>query len=119
MVRQNQTIGKKIRSSFVSWLKYQVSDMSPVIPKQNYDPEKNIFYINSEIGLIVYRPRTPIQKYVFRDKWLNKFEVLIKKYEMGENIHKDLNRFYHKILLVKGVRYKANFRSRMRLKVGF
>lgn len=100
------------------WVKEQISqqlkaqwlDNSRVEPEHKYIG--GVFYVNSEAGLLVYKPKEDEGVAKFRDDIVNKFEVLLDekskhKTEAMFNLYKSARKKYK-------VRWKANFRTRCR-----
>jgi len=100
----------------LSWLKRaalnQWTDMKAVKPEVRL--VDGTFYLNSEAGLIRYRPRTTKDLTAFRDKYVNRFMLLTENYN-----RRGLFSLYSQIRGdVKRASYRANVRTRLRLATG-
>lgn len=92
------------------WLQSQLVDDSYVKPEHRYVGGK--FYFNSSAGLLCFRPKTEKQVIEFRDKFVNRFELI-------SNTGRDRKAFF---VLYEDVKksygfwqttYKANLRTRI------
>lgn len=103
-----------IKNAFVE----QIIDYSPTKPFYSFSDHMQTFFIVSELGTLVYCSTSHRDISRFRDKFINRFDSLCKKHEMGEKITRELFRFYKSAMDFDGVKYRANLRTRMRLKLG-
>ena len=106
----------------ISYIKTSISDQfvdySPTIPLYNWSEARQTFYIVSAMGILEYQSLKPREINAFRDKWINRFSLICEKHKSGKKVTRDLFKFYHDAREVKGVRYRANFRTRVRLSLG-
>jgi hypothetical protein len=95
-------------------LKYQIADHSSVKISLRYSERFGKFYIDSKAGLLIYRPKDLNDTTRFRNKWINKFELLKEKETTGEDIDKDIFSTYLQILKEEKVSYEANINTRIK-----
>jgi len=102
----------QLKKSLRGWAHYQWVDMSGVKPE--FRQRENLISLNSEAGTIDFRPRKSSDLYVFRDRYLNRFEVLARKATEGGKVARELFDLYEEIRKTFRVKYKANLRTRVR-----
>jgi hypothetical protein len=94
---------------------YQLSDHSSVKIAVKYHEKIGKFYIDSKAGLLTYKPKDLNDMTRFRNKWINRVELLRERELSGDNIDKDLFLLYTDILDKEPkVSYEANINTRMK-----
>lgn len=97
-------------------IKYHTIDMSGVKPEIRCSSTS--FYLNSCAGLVEFRSRDRLDMDKFRNGFMNRFQLLIN----NNSKNREYFSLYREILRSKWskharVKYKANLRTRMRLKI--
>lgn len=98
---------KSIARFLKSQIDYQLADMKSVEISYKWSPKDKSFFIDSEAGLIKFRPRSVREMADFRDKCINKLLALKGNRKGLFKLYKDIRKKYR-------VRYKANLRTRIR-----
>lgn len=106
-------IKKKIKNWMKSSWDYQWSDMSGVIPRQQWSEKDRAFFLNSSAGLIKYKPKNDKDLQRFRDKYVNQFDVIMMCPNDGLK-EKMFFLLYQEIKKNERVKYKGNIRTRLR-----
>ena len=106
----SETINKWIKSQIA----YHKTDMSSVSPEIRFSEKENAIYLNSCAGLIRFTSRSQHEMEKFRNIFANKFS-------QAKN-NKDFFKIYSCALKEKWssktrIKYKANLRTRLRMKV--
>lgn len=99
------------------YLHYQWVDMSGVRPE--FRQRENLISLNSEAGTIDFKPKKPADLYMFRDRYLNRFDVLSRKASEGAEVARELFDLYEEIRKNFRVKYRANLRTRVRSRFMF
>ncbi len=73
--------------------------------------EKSL-YINSEAGNIRFKPKTHFDLSRFRDRYINKVEILKSKQSLGEDYKSALFALYDEIIKNEKVRYRGTLNIR-------
>jgi len=97
------------------WIKEQVVDNSGVIPESRWNQREGAFYLNSPAGLIRFKPKTDRDLSKFRDRYINRFEVL--KGLEGSKMIEGYFLLYDEIRACERVKYRANVRTRLKARV--
>jgi hypothetical protein len=92
-------------------------DTNTVRPR--LDSSNGKIFLNSCAGLIEFRPKSVKELSQFRDNWVNKFNIIMEAHNRGVDMSEKFYKLYAEILRsdVKGIRYKGNLRTRLRLKL--
>lgn len=99
-------------------IKDQFVDYSAAPPIFNYSEGLNKFFIASALGILEYSPKNSVEASRFRNKYINRFSEICEKHKRGEKIIRDLFKFYKDARTHRGVKYRANWRTRLRNKIG-
>jgi hypothetical protein len=99
-------IKKQIRQAY----KYNTADWSGVEPTHRY--VANVFFLDSEAGLLKFKPKTQKEASRFRDDIVNRFSQIAgfdnqERTRLFFELYKDARKKYK-------VSWKANFRTRCR-----
>lgn len=106
------------KSTIKNWVKESVrtslTDMSRVQPEIRFSQKENAIYLNSCAGLIKFKSYDPKEFEFFRNNFVNRFNMV----EDGDHFFK----LYKEIFKTKWtkrarVKYIANLRTRMRMKI--
>ena len=104
---------------FKKWIRdfvdYQKADFSSTEPVHRLSRRDGRFYFNSCAGVLSFKPKNENEVSRFRDKWVNRFEY-IKTLPEPER-RKMLFNFYNDIRSQEKIRYRANFRTRIKGKL--
>lgn len=92
----------------------QLIDYRPTTPQYRWSDGKQAYFIVSEAGVVEYRVKDVKDNSTFRNNFINRFDTLCKRFENGEDITRDLFKFYRELRGLERVRYRANFRTRLR-----
>jgi hypothetical protein len=106
----------------VSWLsdyiknnlRYQISNHSSVKISLRYSERFGKFYIDSKAGLLIYKPKDLNDMTRFRNKWINKFELLKERERVGDSIDGEIFSTYSQILKEEKISYEANINTRLK-----
>ena len=105
----------------MAWIKRRIKaqwvDKSGVRPEHKFDKTTWKFFLDSGAGLIEYKPKTDLELQEFRNKYVNRFEMIKnegdpeKRRELFFLLYEDIRRN------VKRAKYRANLRTRFEGKV--
>lgn len=95
-------------------LVYQLSDHSAVKIAVKYSEKIGKFYIDSKAGLLIYKPKDLNDMTRFRNKWINKFELLKEREKVGDNVDGEIFSTYSQLLKEEKVSYEANINTRLK-----
>jgi hypothetical protein len=96
-------------------LVYQLSDHSSVKIAVKYHEKFNKFFIDSKAGLLTYKPKDLNDMTRFRNKWINRAELLKERENRGDRVDKELFTLYSEILKSEPkVSYEANINTRLK-----
>jgi len=101
-----------MKDFLIKIVKNQMLDNRNAKPSYKWDSAKKCFFINSEAGLIKYRPKDNEDLTSFRDKFLNPVHVLASRKKSGLDISQEIFSLYRRIKKEYWVSYKANLRTR-------
>jgi len=93
-----------------------MSDDSDVVLEYRWSNIEGAFFINSEAGLIRYRPKSVKEAMEFRNTYLNEMESLSQLPK--EQRRQRLFTAYRALRGRRGVRFRGNIRTRLRHKLG-
>ena len=93
---------------------YQLQDISAVKINHKYNERLNKFFIDSRAGLLTYKPKDARDIARFRDKWINRVELLRLLEIEGTDIKDDLFQLYSEIIDSEKVKYEANINTRFK-----
>lgn len=96
---------------------YQLSDHSSVRIVSRYHERLNKFFIDSKAGLLVYKPKDLQDMTRFRNKWINKIELLREREINGDSVDGELFELYSKILKSEKISYEANINTRFKKRI--
>ena len=102
---------KFFKKLFSDWYRSNTCSMRGVVPEARYDYRKNVFYLSSEAGQVIYKPRDLNKLTRFRDVYVNEFNKIGSISDL--RLRRDrLFALYRKVRAEKGVKYRANLRTR-------
>jgi len=106
-------LGEYIQRTIV----YQLSDHSAVKIVTKYSEKHNKFFIDSKAGLLTYKPKDLQDMTRFRNKWINKIELIKEKEKNGDSVDGELFELYSEILKMEKVSYEANINTRLKKRI--
>jgi hypothetical protein len=110
-----KSIAKGVGKYISGVVENQMVSHKNVEPKFTWSHTERKFYLNSEAGIIIYKPKSDLDIAKFRNTYINKFDTLIKEKAMGYNVSADFFALYRRILKeVPRSQYKANIHTRIR-----
>jgi len=98
------------------FIKAQFTDISSVGLDHRWSEQHRAFFLNSEAGVLKFKPKNLYETTRFRNVYLNKFEALLTRKANGENVTRDLFRLYWDIRHAERVSYNANLRTRIKMR---
>lgn len=106
----------------MSWLseylkdqvRYQAMDLSGVKIQHKFHEKTAKFFIDSCAGLITYRAKGADDIARFRNKWVNRIELLRLLEVQGEDVNEKIFSLYEEILSSEKVSYEANANTRLK-----
>lgn len=95
-------------------MSYQMTSMRAVRIEFNWSQRDRAFYINSQAGLIKFKPKTTVELTNFRDEHINRVDNLRRDELEGSDVTRRLFRLYKEIRKKEKVSYKANLHTRLK-----
>jgi len=93
------------------WAVGQIASNRGVVTEHRWDSGKGVLFINTEAGLIQFRPKDHVQLNSFRDKYLNRIVAVSQR--PGKERRSELFDIYKEIRRDRVVRFRANVRTRV------
>jgi hypothetical protein len=106
----------------IGWMKKkwkeQWVDHSAVKYTHAWSPKDNAFYIDSPLGLIKYKPTDIKDLTRFRNKYINRFDYLVKYLSVERNesdaLEMAIANFYQELRTNEKVKFTANMHTRFK-----
>ena len=105
-----------LKKRFKSWAAGQLASNEQVKPEHRWDEKSRSFYLNSEWGLLCYKPKDTKELTDFRNKYINEFDWISKSPD-HESRRLLFYRLYQKVKALKRARYRANLRTRVEVQL--
>lgn len=106
------TFKDRIKERIKGYLAYQVADLSRTVPVQRWSPKDRRFYLNSEAGLLIYKPKNEQDQIRFRNAWINEFDKILTLKGKARTVA--LFHFYVEIRSKERISYRANIHTRLK-----
>jgi hypothetical protein len=101
---------RKIRQWFFAW----ASSASKIKLEFKWSIKDQCFYLNSPMGLVVYKPRSLAQRTMFRDDIGNRVLSLLTEPDLPP-VTNELRGIYYDAIRNYKAEYRATLRMRLRL----